>query len=110
MTIEPGLIVELNFLFPNGKFKPHPAVIVSNLELFETEDFFYCVLISTKDYNSKYIFPLKNEMLTRPLKEISYAKCHIIGGYTQRDVLKVLSKIKNSYFLELLEKIKLSIF
>jgi hypothetical protein len=28
-------IIELNFLMPNGESKPHPAVVVSNNELFE---------------------------------------------------------------------------
>lgn len=30
-------IVEVNFLFPDGTFKPHPAIIVSNDELQEDE-------------------------------------------------------------------------
>lgn len=28
-------IVEVNFLFPDGTFKPHPAIIISNDELQE---------------------------------------------------------------------------
>ena len=39
-------VVEINFLFPNGAFKPHPAIIVSNDELQEDENFMYFVLIS----------------------------------------------------------------
>ena len=33
-------IVFVNFLFATGKFKEHPAIIVSNDELQEDEDFF----------------------------------------------------------------------
>ena len=33
-------IVEVNFLFPDGKMKPHMAVVVSNDELNEDEGFF----------------------------------------------------------------------
>jgi hypothetical protein len=34
-------IVEINFMLPNFQFKPHLAVIVSNDELNEKEDFFF---------------------------------------------------------------------
>lgn len=33
-------IVEVNFLFPDGSNKPHPALIVSNNDLHDTEGFF----------------------------------------------------------------------
>lgn len=34
-------IVEIGFMFPDGTFKPHPALIVSNDELQEDEGFIY---------------------------------------------------------------------
>ena len=43
-------IVEVSFLFPDGTFKPHPAIIVSNDELQENEDGTkYLVLITSND-------------------------------------------------------------
>ena len=43
-------IVEVNFLFPDGTFKPHPAIIVSNDQLQEDEDgMIYLVLISSNN-------------------------------------------------------------
>jgi hypothetical protein len=33
-------IVDINFLFPDGRMKPHPAIIVSNEELYDAEGFF----------------------------------------------------------------------
>ena len=40
-------IVEVSFLFPDGTFKPHPAIIVSNDQLQEDEEgMFYLVLIT----------------------------------------------------------------
>lgn len=32
-------IVEINFLFPNVTMKPHPAIVISNDEWQEIEDF-----------------------------------------------------------------------
>ena len=49
-------ILEVSFMFPDGSFKPHPAVIVSNDELQEAEDFVYLALISSKDYNAQYCY------------------------------------------------------
>ena len=47
-------IVEVNFLFPNGKMKPLMAIVVSNDELNESEGFFYLAMISSKNYNPQY--------------------------------------------------------
>ena len=38
MRYQQGDIIEVNFLFPNGEFKPHPAIIISNDYLQEVED------------------------------------------------------------------------
>jgi mRNA-degrading endonuclease toxin of MazEF toxin-antitoxin module len=103
-------IVELNFLFPNGKFKPHPAIIVSSNDLQEDEGFFYCCLISTKDYNPQYSFELEESMLIRPMAMKSYVKCQIIGGFTEKDIIKTISAMKSEPFEKLLEKIVISIF
>ena len=40
-------IVEVSFLFPDGTFKPHPAIIVSNDQLYITEGRFFCYNIRT---------------------------------------------------------------
>jgi len=58
-------IVEVNFLFPDGTHKPHPAIIVSNDTLQEDEDgLLYLVLISSNDkINPEYTYPLSDEML-----------------------------------------------
>ena len=46
MKYEQRDIVEINFMFPDGTSKPHPALIVSNNELQETEGFIYLCMIS----------------------------------------------------------------
>lgn len=103
-------IVEVNFLFPDGSFKPHMAVIISNDEISEAEDFFYIALISSKNYNSKYTYKLNNDMLSKELSKQSYVICHIISGYTHRDVIRKVCKIKEPYFTEISTKIINSIF
>ena len=106
-------IVEVNFLFPDGTFKPHPAIIVSNDELqIDEEGMFYLVLITSNDWlNPQYSYPLTDEMVvgysfSRP----SLVKCQIITGNIERDVVKRLGSIKQMYFDEIVDKIIASIF
>ena len=103
-------IVEVNFLFPNGKMKPHLAIVVSNNELNKNEGFFYLTMISSKNYNPQYTFELKDDMLSKPLKMKSFVICQLISGYTERDVVKKYSRINASAFNEIIEKIKMIIF
>ena len=110
MRVSQRDIVEVNFLFPDGKMKPHMAVVVSNDELNENEGFFYLAMVSSKNYNPQYTFELRDEMLTKPLKLKSYVVCQLISGYTERDVLKKCSRINKLVFLEIVEKIKKTIF
>ena len=103
-------IVEINFLFPNGTFKPHPAVIVSNDELQEKEGFIYLCMISSKPYNPEYSYELDDEMLTVPMLKKSYVKCHLLVGNIERDVVRKLSRMKQPFFEEMVEKVIDSIF
>lgn len=67
MKYEQRDIVEANFQFPDGSFKPHPALIVSNNELQENEGYIYLCMISSKNYNPQYSYALIDEMLTKPM-------------------------------------------
>ena len=103
-------IVEINFLFPDGRALPHPAIIVSNDELQEVEGYIYLCLISSKDYNEQYCYTLSDEMLTQPMSKQSYVKCHILVGDIERDIIRKISRMKQPYFDEMLDKVVQSIF
>ena len=106
-------IVEVNFLFPDGTFKAHPAIIVSNDQLQEDEDgMFYLVLITSNDWlNPQYSYPLKDEMVNGfSFSKPSLVKCQIISGNIERDVVRRLGSIKQKYFDEIVDKIVESIF
>lgn len=106
-------IVEVNFLFPNGTFKPHPAIIVSNDVLQKDEEgLLYLVLISSNDtINPQYSYPLTDEMLIgHSLEKPSLVKCQIIAGYVERDIYRRLGSIKEKYFNEIVDKTIESIF
>jgi len=82
-------IVEVSFLFPDGTFKAHPAIIVSNDQLQIDED----------DMVDGFTF-------SKP----SLVKCQIITGNIERDVQRRLGSIKQQYFNEIVDKIVESIF
>ena len=106
-------IVEVNFLFPDGTYKPHPAIIVSNDVLQEDEDgLLYLVLISSNDtINPQYSYSLTDEMLVgHTFAKPSFVKCQIIAGYVERDIYRRLGSIKDKYFNEIVDKTIESIF
>ena len=106
-------IVEVNFQFADGTFKAHPAIIVSNDELQEDEDgLMYIVLItSNRILNPQYAYPLSDDMVDGfTFSKPSLVKCQIITGYIERDILRKLGRIKESYFEEIVDKIIASIF
>ena len=106
-------IVEVSFLFPDGTFKPHPAIIVSNDILQEDEcGLLYLVLITSNDIiNPQYSYPLTDEMLNgHSFEKPSLVKCQIIAGYVERDIYRKLGSIKEKYFNEIVDKTIASIF
>lgn len=106
-------IVEVNFLFPDGSLKPHPAIIVSNDELQEDEfGLVFFVLISSNDkVNPQYSYPLSDDMVIgHTFAKPSLVKCQIIAGYVERDILRRLGTIKERYFNEIVDKTIESIF
>ena len=103
-------IVEVNFMFPDGTFKPHPALIVSNDELQEEEGFIYLCMISSKAYNPQYNYPLTDEMLVTPMAKQSYVKCQLLVGNIERDVIRKISRLKQPYFDEVIQKVIKTIF
>lgn len=106
-------IVEVSFLFPDGTFKPHPAIIVSNDQLQEDEEgMLYLVLITSNDtINMQYSYPLTDEMVVgHKFSKNSLVKCQIISGYIERDVIQRFGSVKQKYFDEIVDKIIESIF
>ena len=65
MSVYQREIVEVNFQLPDLTFKPHPIIIISNENVFATEDIFYGLMISSKIINPEFEFEITDEMVTR---------------------------------------------
>ncbi len=98
MKVNQRDIIEVNFQLPDGKFKIHPALVVSNENVLEAEDIFYAVMISSKEYNDEFTFALTNAMLTKPLPKTSFVKCQLLQSYSTNEVISKISSIKPQYF------------
>ncbi len=110
MKVQKRDIVELNYELPNGKFKVHPALIISNENVLETEDIFYAVMISSNPMNDDFTFELDNAMLTKPLLKKSCVKCQILQSYTTEEVISKISSVKQLYFDKILKRIFETVF
>jgi mRNA-degrading endonuclease toxin of MazEF toxin-antitoxin module len=103
-------IIELNYELPSGKFKAHPALVISNSNVLETEDIFYAVMISSNSMNEEFNFELSNAMLTKPLSKRSFVKCQLIQSYTTDEVISRISILKQADFDKVLKKIFETVF
>ncbi len=110
MRVQQRDIVELNYELPNGKFKTHPALVISNTNVLETEDIFYAVMISSNSMNEEFNFELDNSMLTKPLSKKSYVKCQLIQSYTTDEVISRISSLKQASFEKILKRIFETVF
>jgi mRNA-degrading endonuclease toxin of MazEF toxin-antitoxin module len=102
MKVQQRDIIELNYELPNGKFKAHPALVISNSNVLETADIFYTVMISSNPMNEAFNFELDNSMLTKPLSKKSFVKCQLIQSYTTDEVISKISTLKQSSFEKVL--------
>jgi mRNA-degrading endonuclease toxin of MazEF toxin-antitoxin module len=87
--------VDVNFPFPSGGSKPH--IVVSNDTLQEDDGLMYFLLISSKSYHTQYCFPLKNKMTNITFSKPSYVLCHLIAGYVERDVIRRIGRVKQTF-------------
>jgi len=110
MRIQQRDIIELNYELPNGKFKVHPALVISNANVLETEDIFYAVIISSNPMNEEFNFELDNSMLTKPLSKKSFVKCQLIQSYTSDEVISKISALKLATFDKVIKRIFETVF
>lgn len=106
MNIEQGEIVEVNVYLPNGGFKPHPAIVISNNNVFFYESAFIIVMISGTKVNDVFSYHLSEKMLTQKPKKESQVRCHLINLVTDKDVIRKYGRIKTLYLSEIIKKIK----
>jgi len=110
MKVQQRDIIELNYELPDGKLKAHPALVVSNATVLETEDIFYAVMISSNPMNEEFNFELDNSMLSKPLSKKSFVKCQLIQSYTTAEVISKISSVNQTTFNVIIKRIFETVF
>jgi len=112
MVVEQGQIVEISYLLPGGRFKVHPALVVSVPELQNEEDgMFYAVLISTENIHPQYTIKIEPNWLNRPMEGKSYFVTHIMNYFQVSQITKNTNTfVKKRYLDHIIAKVINSIF
>lgn len=105
MKVRQGEIVEVNFLLPNGGFKPHPVIVISNNIVNEYEEAFIGVMISGASVSDDFTYLLANDMLTRPAKKACQVRSQLISMIPENQVIGKHGSVKKKYLQEIIEKI-----
>ena len=105
MPFQRGEIIEVNFPLPGGELQPHPVVVISNNDINDNEDAFICVMCSSSTVDDDYTFWLSNDMLSNPTLLRTQVRCHLIALADNNDVLNRRSRLNQTHFENLINKI-----
>ena len=111
MIIKQRDIVEIAF-YTGNKPEPHPAVVVSNDDIFEAEGFFYAILLSTKNIFPDFTLEITPSMINFPRNQRNgYAVCHMIQQFYPEDIItRTGATLKIDAFTKLTDKVKEVVF
>ena len=103
-------IIEIAFPLPNGQFKVHPAVIISNRDVLDIEESYICLMLSTKEHNPEFIYTIQPNMLTYQSDKVSFVKCQLVATVRENQIMKRFGSLKSEYFNQLLKKLNISVY
>jgi mRNA-degrading endonuclease toxin of MazEF toxin-antitoxin module len=105
MKIYQGDILEVNVYLPDGGFKPHPAIVISNNNVNSIENSAIVVMISSTSVNDEFSYHLSENMMTVIPKKKSQVRCQLINLITESDIISKHGKIKSNYLHEIINQI-----
>jgi mRNA interferase MazF len=93
MKYQRGEVVEIPFIIPEkNKTQNHPAIIISNDEVYDNEGIYICVMVTHSDINDYFAFELDADMFLSPQNmPDGKAKAHLIAYIKENHI------VKNSY-------------
>lgn len=72
---------------PDSKWSYHPAVIISEPAVYNTDGCYICVMMSTMPVKDVFTFEVKNDMLEyQSDKPFSQVRCHLITYAMERHI------------------------
>lgn len=85
MPFQRGDIIEVEYTL-NGKDLKHPAIIISNEEVFNCEEYYICAMITHSPVNDLFTFKLEDNMLKMPMPG-SQVRCQLIGIFHPKQII-----------------------
>jgi len=88
MSFKRGDIIDVFFDLPYSKeTKTHPAIIISNEDVYNTDEIYVCVMMSSITSTDLFTFEITQEMLQfKNNKSFSQARCHIITYVMEKHI------------------------
>lgn len=89
MPFQRGDIMELPFLIPGkNKTEKHPAVIISNDDVYNNEGIYICVMITHSELNESFAFNLTPDMfLNSDNAPEGKAKAHLLAYVLENQII-----------------------
>ncbi|KFF17345.1 type II toxin-antitoxin system PemK/MazF family toxin [Flavobacterium hydatis] len=89
MAFQRGDIVMVYFDLPYSETNDsHPAIIISNEDVYEEDGLYICVMMTSSTNNDKYSFIVTDDMLVKKNnKPFSQVRCHLISNI-EHDAIK----------------------
>jgi hypothetical protein len=111
MNIHQRDIVEIAF-YTGNKPEAHPALVISVDGIYESEGFFYAILLSTKNVFPDFTFEIKPEMINNPRNQrTGFAVCHMVQQFYPEDVItRTGASLKLNVFKSVVNKVQEVVF
>ncbi|WP_395064127.1 type II toxin-antitoxin system PemK/MazF family toxin [Flavobacterium sp.] len=114
MSFQKGDIIEVFFNLPYSKeTKTHPAIIISNEDVYDKDELYVCVMMTSSTETDLFTFEVTQDMLVQKNnKDFSQARCHLISYVMEKHIVgKTLKNtLKENALKRLLIKINDTVF
>ena len=109
MALNRGDIIDVFFELPYSKeTKTHPAIILSNEDVYDADELYVCVMMTSIEKKDLFSFEITQDMLQMPNnKKFSQARYHLITYIMEKHIFSKYPKntIKPNALNRLLERI-----
>lgn len=114
MSFQKGDIIDVFFDLPYSKeTKTHPAIIISNEDVYDKDELYVCVMMTSSTETDLFTFEVTQDMLVQKNnKDFSQARCHLISYVMEKHIVGKTPKntLKENAFKRLLIKINDTVF
>lgn len=114
MSFQKGDIIDVFFDLPYSKeTKTHPAIIISNEDVYDKDELYVCVMMTSSTETDLFTFAITDDMLVQKNnKDFSQARCHLISYVMEKHIVGRTAKnsMKENALNRLLIRINDTVF